>query len=110
MERKNDAGVSGRALNARKNVKNVSGMTLNARNSAEDVSGRTLSSSDYRFERNREAGMKRARSCKHRSGDVGELVVYVHPTCPMMSMLQGRIVSSILRCAECDHWEKRNSS
>lgn len=74
------------------------------------VSGRTLNNSDYRFERNREVGMKRARSCKHRSGDVGELIVYVHPTCSLMSMIKGDIVSSILRCAKCEHWEERGGT
>lgn len=84
-----------------------------ARKNVKNVSGRTLSDSDYRFERNREVGMKRANSCRHRdrdAGDVGELIVYVHPTYPMMSMLQGRIVSSILRCAECEHWEERDGT
>lgn len=81
-----------------------------ARKNVKNVSSRSLSESDYRFERTREVGIKRARSCKHRSGDIGELIVYVHPTCPLMSMIKGDIVSSILRCAKCEHWEERDGT
>lgn len=81
-----------------------------ARKNVKNVSGRTLRESDYRFERNREVSMNRARSCKHSTGKVGELIVYVHPTCPLMSMIKGDIVSSILRCAECEHWEEMDGA
>ncbi|MDY4579790.1 MAG: hypothetical protein SO471_17960 [Anaerobutyricum hallii] len=77
-----------------------------ARKNVKNVSCRTLSDSDYRFERKRESGRKRGHSCKHSTGNVGELIVYVNPSCPMMSMIKGSFVSSVLRCAECEHWEE----
>lgn len=29
------------------------------------------------------------KTCKHSTGRVGELIVYVHPTCPRLSMIKG---------------------
>ena len=78
-----------------------------ARKNDAGAPGRTLSGVDYRFERKRESGRKRGHSCKHSNGNVGELIVYVDPSCPMMSMIKGSFVSSVLRCAECEHWEER---
>ena len=28
------------------------------------------------------------KTCKHSTGRVGELIVYVHPTCPRLSMIK----------------------
>lgn len=81
-----------------------------ARKNVKNVSDRALSDSDYRFMRVSESGRKRAHSCKHSTGKVGELIVYVHPTCPLMSMIKGDIVSSILRYAKCEHWEERDGT
>lgn len=34
------------------------------------------------------------KTCKHSTGRVGELIVYVHPTCPRLSMIKGTLCSS----------------
>lgn len=34
------------------------------------------------------------KTCKHSTGRVGELIVYVHPTCPRLSMIKGALCSS----------------
>ena len=38
---------------------------------------------------------------------VGELIVYVHPTCPRLSMIKGTLCSSKIRCREYRSWEER---
>lgn len=38
------------------------------------------------------------KTCKHSTGRVGELIVYVHPTCPRLSMIKGTLCSSKIRC------------
>lgn len=78
---------------ARKNDVGVSGRTLNGNGTTTAARGR-----------------EKAKSCKHSTGKVGELIVYAHPTCPLMSMIKGDIVSSILRCAKCEHWEERDGA
>lgn len=30
------------------------------------------------------------KTCKHSTSRVGELIVYVHPTCPRLSMIKGK--------------------
>lgn len=45
-------------------------------------------------------------TCKH-AKNVGALAVYVHPTCPRLSMILGTLVSSKTRCEECESWEER---
>lgn len=47
------------------------------------------------------------KTCKHSTGRVGELIVYVHPTCPRLSMIKGILCSSKIRCRECRSWEAR---
>lgn len=45
-------------------------------------------------------------ACKHSTGNVGELIVYVHPSCPRLSKIRGSLVSSKIRCQECKSWEE----
>lgn len=45
-------------------------------------------------------------TCKHVER-VGELAVFVHPSCPRLTMIRGAMVSSKLRCEECERWEER---
>ena len=47
------------------------------------------------------------KTCKHSTGRVGELIVYVHPTCPRLSMIKSTLCSSKIRCMECRSWEAR---
>ncbi|MFR4430390.1 MAG: hypothetical protein ACLT4D_14000 [Blautia faecis] len=47
------------------------------------------------------------KTCKHSTGRVGELIVYVHPTCPSLTMIKGTLCSSKIRCRECRSWEAR---
>lgn len=47
------------------------------------------------------------KTCKHSTGRVGELIVYVHPTCPRLSMIKGTLCSSKIRCRECRSWEEK---
>lgn len=49
------------------------------------------------------------KTCKHSTGRVGELIVYVHPTCPRLSMIKGTLCSSKIRCRECKSWEERRN-
>lgn len=57
----------------------------------------------------KDAEMKRPKyeTCRHSTGNIGELIVYVHPSCPRLSMIKGCLVSSKIRCKECGQWEKK---
>lgn len=46
-------------------------------------------------------------TCKHSTGNIGELIVYVHPSCPRYDKINGRLASSKIRCQECKSWEAR---
>lgn len=48
------------------------------------------------------------KTCKHSTGRVGELIVYVHPTCPRLSKIKGTLCSSKMRCKECSSWEEKH--
>mgnify|MGYP004464968019 CR=1 FL=1 len=49
---------------------------------------------------------EKARTCKHSTGRVEIFAVYVKPTCPHMSLIRGKAVSSKTRCRECTAWKK----
>ena len=42
------------------------------------------------------------KTCKHSTA------VYVHPSCPRLSMIKGILVSSKRRCQECKSWERKD--
>lgn len=44
-------------------------------------------------------------TCRHSTGNVGELIVYVNPSCPNLSKIKGTLCSSKIRCEKCDKWE-----
>ena len=46
-------------------------------------------------------------TCRHSTGNVGELVVYVKPSCPNYTKIRGSLVSSKIRCSDCKKWEER---
>ena len=50
--------------------------------------------------------MDKYKTCKH-AISVGEMAVYVTPSCPRASMIRGVLVSSKIRCRECRMWKKR---
>lgn len=43
-------------------------------------------------------------TCKH-AESVGDIAVYVKPTCPRLSMIKGMLVTSKSRCRKCRSWE-----
>ena len=45
-------------------------------------------------------------TCKHSTGNVGELIVYVKETCPNYTKIHGRLVSSKIRCQGCEYWKE----
>lgn len=47
------------------------------------------------------------KTCKHSTSRVDELIVYVHPTCPRLSMIKSTLCSSKIRCMECRSWEEK---
>lgn len=47
------------------------------------------------------------KTCKHSTGNVGELIVYVRPGCPRLSIINGVMCSSKVRCKECKSWKER---
>ena len=54
--------------------------------------------------------VEKYKTCKHGTGRVGELIVYVHPTCPRLTMIKGILVSSKRRCNECKNWEEKDDT
>lgn len=49
------------------------------------------------------------KTCRHSTGNAGELIVYVHQTCPRYTKIRGSLVSSKIRCDECEEWERRKT-
>lgn len=49
---------------------------------------------------------KKYKTCKH-AERYGKTAVYVYPTCPKLTRMHGKFVSSKNRCMECEHWEKK---
>ena len=49
------------------------------------------------------------KTCKHSTGEYGQTAVYVHPSCPRLSMIKGILVSSKRRCKECRSWEEKKN-
>lgn len=47
-------------------------------------------------------------TCKHSTGEYEQTAVYVHPSCPRLTMIKGKLVSSKRRCQECKSWEDAN--
>lgn len=47
------------------------------------------------------------KTCQHSTGNVGELIVYVHPGCPRLSIINGTMCSSKIRCEECKNWKEK---
>ena len=45
--------------------------------------------------------------CKHNTGRLGELIVYVRPTCLRLTMIKGILSSSKNRCKNCGNWEEK---
>lgn len=45
-------------------------------------------------------------TCRHSTGNVGELIVYVHTSCPKLSRIRGTLCSSKIRCEKCEYWEE----
>lgn len=50
------------------------------------------------------------KTCRHSTGKIGTTVVYVHPTCPRLTMIKGNLVSSKRRCKECKNWEEKDGT
>ena len=46
-------------------------------------------------------------TCRHSTGRVGGLIVYVRPSCPNYTKIRGSLVSSKIRCRDCKDWESR---
>lgn len=44
-------------------------------------------------------------TCRH-AISVGEMAIYVHPTCKRANMIMGTLVSSKKRCERCRSWEE----
>ena len=49
------------------------------------------------------------KTCQHSTGNVGELIVYVRPGCPRLSIINGTLCSSKMRCKECKSWKERKN-
>ena len=47
-------------------------------------------------------------TCKH-SKEVGEIAVYVEPTCPHATKIKGTLVSSKQRCRSCSSYERKEA-
>lgn len=50
------------------------------------------------------------KTCKHSTGEYGQTAVYVHPSCPRLTMIKGILVSSKRRCKECRSWEEKDDA
>ena len=53
--------------------------------------------------------MDKCKTCKH-AISVGEMAVYVTPSCPRASMIRGVLVSSKIRCRECRMWKSKKGA
>lgn len=49
----------------------------------------------------------RAKTCKHSTGQIGQLTVYVLPTCPNMSMIRGKLVTTRQKCRNCRFYKEK---
>lgn len=52
----------------------------------------------------------RAKTCKHSTGQIGQLAVYVLPTCPNMNMIKRRFVTTRQRCRKCRFYKEKNET
>lgn len=50
---------------------------------------------------------KKAETCKHSTGRVGNTAVFSLPTCPYMHIIKGKIVTTRMRCKDCRFYEER---
>jgi hypothetical protein len=46
------------------------------------------------------------RTCRH-AEQVGEIAVYVKPTCPHLNLIKGKLVTSKRCCRSCSRWEAK---
>lgn len=53
-------------------------------------------------------GRPKYETCIHSTGNIGELIVYVKPSCPKYTKIRGNLVSSKIRCRECVSWENNH--
>lgn len=51
----------------------------------------------------------KAKTCRHSTGKVGQLAVYVRPTCPNMHIIRGVITASRNQCRKCRFYEKEEN-
>lgn len=51
----------------------------------------------------------KAKTCRHSTGKVGQLAVYVRPTCPNMHIIRGVITASRNQCRKCRFYEKEGN-
>lgn len=49
----------------------------------------------------------RAETCKHSTGQIGQLAVYVLPTCPHMHIIKEKYVTAKTNCKDCRFCEER---
>lgn len=50
---------------------------------------------------------QRAAICRHSTGKVANMAVFVHPTCPNMHIIKNKIVTSSFRCKDCRFYEEK---
>lgn len=51
--------------------------------------------------------VEKCKTCVHSTGNVGELIVYVKPSCPRLSVIRGTLCTSKIKCRGCKNWRKR---
>lgn len=49
----------------------------------------------------------RAKTCKYSTGQIGQLAVYVLPTCPNMNIIKGRFVTTRQKCRNCRFYKEK---
>lgn len=49
----------------------------------------------------------KAKTCKHSTGKIGQIAVYVRPTCPNMHIIRGVITASRGQCRRCRFYKKQ---
>lgn len=52
----------------------------------------------------------KAKTCKYSTGQIGQLAVYVLPTCPNMRIIRGKLVTTRQRCRKCKFYEEKNGT
>ena len=55
-----------------------------------------------------EAKKEKYETCIHSTGNIGQLIVYVKPSCPQLSNIKGTLCASKIRCRKCKSWRVRN--